>query len=254
MIDVEALEHMQEEELRSWLLARMRGDQEDPPLSTSHLETPFDFVRVARDQSTDEAFPDRVDRVAVGALREAGRGDLHEGRDARAVRALAFLVDRLDLGDAVPILHTIAQRGALGDHPGALADDVESAVLVALAGLQPRDTLWKDWRKLWREGPSRLWPVAVTGMRRSNPDRVLDLLLDVVRRTMKRDEFPLGQILWGFGRDPNVEPGELAKELNELPGFALDRCREALRKIGATEGQIDVGVPAAAPLNKRAPA
>jgi hypothetical protein len=253
MIDVRALERMSENALRTWLLARMRGEQEDPPLSTSHLETPFDFVRVARDQSTDGAFHDRVERTAIGALREAGRGDLHEGRDARAVRALAFLIDGLDLNEAAPVLHQIAARGALGGHLGALADDVESAVLVALAGLQLRDTLWKDWRKLWNEGPSRLRPVAVTGMRRSSPDRALDFLPKVVQHAMKRDEFPLGQILWGFGRDPNVEAGELATALGELSSDARVRCREALRKIGAKDEQIDGWVPAARPRSNHPP-
>ena len=135
------------------------------------------------------------------ALEEAGRGDLHDGPNARAVRALALLAHGLALGTAAPGLRTVADRGALGGHDGGIEPDVETTVLVALAGLQKPQELWSAWHHLWRRGPARLWPVAVTGMRRSLPEGALAFLPEIVKRAEGREGFPLGQLLWGFGKD-----------------------------------------------------
>jgi hypothetical protein len=242
VIDAATLERMSEDELAAWVLARLRGQQADPPLSAAHLETPFDFVRVIHDQA-GEAFRERLERAVLAALRQAGQGDLREGSDAQAVRLAALLVDGLDLRTAVPALQVVAARGAWGGHD-EIAPDVEVAILVALAGLQPERELWDHWRQLWRSGPERLLPVAVTGMRRSNPQAALLFLPDIVRRADAIPAFPLGQLLWAFGRDPRYEARQIADELtSELSPSERERCRAALREVGAEDGEIDAWVP-----------
>lgn len=201
-----------------------------------------------------EADAELADGAAVQALADAARGNLRDRQDARAVRELAVIVCRLDLRQAAPVLHTIAKRGALGGRDGGLAEDVESAVLGALAGLQEPRALWAEWCDLWRRGPQRLWSVAATGMRRSSPEQAILFLVDAVYRAIKREGFALGPMLWAFVKDPQMAPGAVADELEELSEDAREHCRVALRNVGALENEIDAWVPAAPPHSNRAPA
>src|SRR6185437_799994 len=105
-------ERMNDEDLARWVLARMRGEQEDPPLSSARLEARFDFVCVAHQVSEDRAFQTRLEAVVLHALSTVGLGDLRAELDRRALRALSFLADALDLRDAAPKLAAVAERGA----------------------------------------------------------------------------------------------------------------------------------------------
>jgi len=240
-----ALERMSEAKLRAWILARMRGEREDPPVEESRLETPDDYVqRVHRE--ADASFRERMERAIVAALREAAAGDFRNGQDARAVRYLAALVDGLGLSAAVPLLLNVAEQGAFGGRDGAIDADAEAMVLFALAGLQEPRTLWEKWRALWQRQAPRLWPVVSVGLRLSDPKRALAILPEAVERAARHPGLPLGEILWAFATDTRevYRPEDIAGALEGLSAQDLQRCRDALRSVGAEDGEIEAWVPA----------
>jgi hypothetical protein len=229
------LAKLSEAKLRAWLLARMRGEREDPPVEESRMESPDDHVRLAHQQAGDGPFRGRLERAIVAALKEAAGGSLREGRDARAVRYLASLTGDLRLAAAMPILLEIAERGAFGGHDGALDGDAEELVLFALAALQAPAVLWPRWRALWDREVPHLWPVVTAGLRLSDPEQALSILAEAVRRAERHARLPLGEILWSFAMDARdvYRPEALAGALVGLSPEALERCREALRSVGA---------------------
>lgn len=241
-----ALARMSEAKLRVWLLARMRGEREDPPVTEGRLETPDDYVRLVHHESSDARFHARLEKAVVAALGEAAAGDLREGPDARAVRYLAALADNLEIRAAAPVLLAIAERGAFGGHEGALEVDAEDLVLFALAGLQEPRALWAKWQALWQSGTPRLWPVVSAGLRLSDPKPALAILRKAVERAVDHPGFPLGEILWAFATDSreSYRPEEIAGALEGLPPQALQRCRDALESVGAEEGEIEAWIPA----------
>ena len=238
MIDLATLEGMTEEDLQAWLLECIRGES-DPPISTMHLETPLDFVCSSLDQLSVE-FAARYKAAILRLLTEVTEAKVW---DRQLVHALSFLVDKLDMHEAAPILHKAAVRGNFGGHSDVLQEIAEGDVLHALAGLQPPDVYWQEWVDLWQNGPSFLWTVTVLGMRRSNPVRATTLLGEIVGQMKDRKTIPLGMVLWGFGKDPGVEVGAVLKELEVLKKEELQRCRRGLRFIGATEEEINAWVP-----------
>lgn len=241
MITASALSKLSEPDLRAWILARMRG-HEDPPVASGRMEGPDDFVRLVHHEARDATFRARLEKAALGALREVARGDL-VGPDADALRHLAALMDGLDLRTAVPVLKAIAERGAFGGHEGELDPDAEGMVLFALASLQPPGKLWPKWEALWQQDLPRLWPVVSAGMRLSAPERALNILPDAVQRGSEHQDFPLGEVLWAFATYDNYTETEISHALNGLSPELLTRCREALTTVGATPEEIDAWVP-----------
>ncbi|WP_437925590.1 hypothetical protein WMF37_42105 [Sorangium sp. So ce291] len=240
--------------LRSWLLARMRGQKEDPPVSELHMESPDDYVATIYEQSRDKAFRTRLEKAAVAALAEAAQGNLREGPDARAVRYLAELADTLELRAAESTLRGIAERGAFGGHDGALDADAEELVLFALAGLQAPGELYSRWLAMWKSELPRLWPVVTAGLRISDSHRALEILPEAVERACRYPAFPLGDVLWAFATDMTYKPGVIAGALASLSNEARRRCREALEALGAEKNELDAWVPDRGPKGSTTPA
>lgn len=238
-----ALAHLREPKLRAWLLARMRGTREVPPVVESRLETPDDYVRVLHRETSDEKLRARIEKATLTALGEVAACDLHAGPDARAVRYLAALVESLELRAAAPVLLEIAKRGALGGHDGGLEPRAEAMVLFALAGLQPKKTLWRAWEALWQQEIPRLWPVVTAGMRLSDARKALGILPRAVERAASHGDFPLGEVLWAFATGELYKSDDIAGALQGLSPQSRERCREALRSVGAEQGEIDAWVP-----------
>jgi hypothetical protein len=247
MSEVDTLHRMDEARLRAWLLARMRGVEEDPPVSEMHMESPDDYVAVAYEQSRSKAFRARLGKAVVAAIEEAAKGKLRGGRDARAIRYLAELADSLELDAAAPVLHALAERGALGGHDDALDHEAEELVLFALAGLQDPGVLFAKWLALWQRDLPHLWPVVTAGLRLSDPKRALVILPQAVRRGASHPGFPYGEVLWAYATDERYAAGDFAAALTGLPREALLRCRDALRSLGATDAELAAWVPAPRP-------
>ena len=241
-----ALARLSEPKLRAWILARMRGQQQDPPVDESRLESPDDYVRVIHQETRDAKFRVRLEKAALAALREAAEGRLQAGPDARAVRHLSALLDGVKLRGAVPALQKVAELGAFGGNLDGLDPDTEQMVLAALAGLQSPDTLWGKWEALWQREVLRLWPVVTVGLRLSNPQRALEILPEVVRRAAGHPGFPLGDVLWAFATDERYTASEFANALDGLTGAEFERCRQVLRELGAKETELDNWVPSRA--------
>ena len=239
-----ALTSLSEAKLRSWILARMREEQVDPPIAESRLESPDDYVRVVHHETTDAKFRAKLEKAAIAALGEVAASDLRAGPNARAARNLAALMDGLDLHDAAPLLRVIAERGALGGHEGGLDPDAEEMVLFALAGLQPKKTLWKKWERLWQQEIPRLWPVVTAGLRLSNAKLALGILPLAVRRATAHADFPLGEVLWAYATEQPAGSAAFAEALKDLSSEELNRCREALKRMGAERHEIDQWIPA----------
>lgn len=242
-----ALAKLSEAKLRAWLLARMRGEQEDPPVDESRMESPDDYVKVVHRQTGDAKFRARLEKAAVGALREAAAGDLSGGVDARAARNLAALADGLELSAAEPVLREIAQRGALGGHDGALDPDAEELVLFALAGVQKPETLFGAWLAVWNREVPRLWPVVTAGLRLSDAKRALAILPRAAERGARHADFPLGEVLWAFATDERYAATDIAGALAGLSREQRARCRRALEELGAEPAELNAwlaGLPA----------
>jgi hypothetical protein len=240
----DTLHRMSEAKLRAWLLARMRGEQEDPPVSEMHMESPDDYVAVLHEQSRSKAFRARLEKAVVAALEEAAKGKLRRGRDARAVRYLAELADSLELRAAAPILQAIAERGAFGGHDDALDAEAEELVLFALAGLQEPGVLFPKWRAVWERDLPSLWPVVSAGLRLSDPKAALAILPYAVERGESHPDFPHGEVLWAYATDERYGKGEIAAVLERLSPQALQHCRDALTSLGATDDEVESWVPA----------
>ena len=254
MIDLAALEKMGLEELRDYIVRRMRGDESDPPLAVTRGETPEDFLEVVHGQTANEEFRTRLEDAVVSAFRHfAGIPDLAAGVDADAVRYLAQLAQWRNLRAAVPMLLCLAERGLLGRGRREIDADAERAVLRALAKLQEPGILLHHWEYAWRSEDPNLWPVATAGLRRSAPEKALRLLREMVGRGKKASGFPLGEVLWAFRADPNVGPPKLSRALDLLDEGDRGLCREALRSVGASEREIEDLLPKAAQSNADAP-
>jgi hypothetical protein len=241
-----ALDRMSEAKLRAWLLSRMRGERVDPPVSEDRLESPADYVRLVHHTTRDEAFRARLDNAIVAALAEAAKGPMRSGRDARAVRHLASLSASLNLRAATPVLLALAERGAFGGHDRALAPEAEELVLFALAALQDPRVLFPRWLALWKRDLPHLWPVVSAGLRIADPKPALAILPEAVARASTHPGFPLGDVLWAYAadeRDP-YEEGEIAGALAGLGPEAAQRCRDAVKRLGATDDEIESWVPA----------
>ncbi len=238
-----ALARLSEAKLRAWLLARMRGEHEDPPVDPSRLESPDDYVEALHEETRDARFRARLEKAIVAALREAAAGDLRGGRDARAVSYLAELVDALELGAATPVLGEVAERGALGGHDGGLDPDAEGSVLFALGGLQKPRVLFDAWLAVWQREVPALWPVVTAGLRLSDAKRALAILPKVVERAKRHPDFPLGEVLWAFATDGQCEAADIAGALRGLAPAARARCRAALEELGAEPAQLDAWLP-----------
>ncbi|WP_437480848.1 hypothetical protein WME75_36410 [Sorangium sp. So ce1014] len=254
MSDASTIARMSAAKLRAWLLARMRGWEQDPPVSELHMESPDDYVATLHEQSRDKAFRARLEKAAVATLAEAARGNLREGPDAHAVRCLAELVDTLELRAAESTLREIAERGAFGGHDGALDHDAEELVLFALAGLQTPGELYSKWLALWKRELPGLWPVVTAGLRISDPERALGILPEAVERARRNHDFPLGDVLWAFATDRTYKPGAIAGALAGLSNEARRRCRDALAALGAEKDELDVWLPDHGSEGSRTPA
>lgn len=237
------LARMTEPKLRAWLLARVREQHIDPPIDAARLESPEDFPRLVYNQTRDKKFRARLKNAILGALDELSRGHLHQRTEARAIAHLAALVDDTRLHDAVRTLQRVADLGAFGGHSGRLHPDAEEKVLLALASLQPRDTLWPKWLALWQRDTPHLWPAATVGLRLSAPERALEILPEAVHRAMKHPEFPLGEVLWSFATADAVTDADVARALADLSPAARKHARVALATLGAEEAQLDAWLP-----------
>lgn len=240
MIDLAALEKKEFEDLRDYIVRRVRGEEADPPLAVTRGETPEDFLEVVHGRTANEEFRTRLEEAVVSALRHFARiPDLADGVDADAVRYLAQFAQWRNLGAAVPTLLCLAERGLLGRGRREIDADAERAVLRALAKLQEPGILWHHWEHAWSSEDPALWPVATAGLRRSAPEKALRLLPEMVSRARKTPSFPLGEVLWAFRADPNVGPPKLSQALDLLDKGDRSLCREALRSVGASEDQIE---------------
>lgn len=230
--------------LLAWLLARMREQQVDPPVDASRLESPDDYPRAVYVESRDLKFRARLEKATVAALREVAAGDLKTGPDTGAARHLAALADGIDLRIAVPVLKDIALRGAFGGHADGLEKATEETVLLALAALQPPASLWPRWLTLWQQPAlSHLWPVATVGLRFSDPERALEILPEAVHRAAKDPKFPLGEVLWAYATDERATGRDIANALADLTPEDNERCRAALRGMGAEEAELEAWLP-----------
>lgn len=247
MIGLGTLERMSKDDLRGWLLQRMRGGKADPPIAAAQTEAPDDYVAVIHERAMDPGFRARLEAVITEALGEVARGDLRGGRDAIALKNLVELVDRRELRGALPLLEKIAEGGIFGGREGQIEPRAEEAVLFALAGLQNPKVLWGAWARLWQQEDAALWPTAIVGLRISNPDRAAAMLPEIVQRALSTRKVPLGEILWGFGTDPSLESEQIAKALDSLSRAELRACRRELEEVGATEEEIERWLPAVSP-------
>jgi hypothetical protein len=257
VIDLAALEKMASDgdergldELRDYIVRRVRGDEANPPLAVARGETPEDFLEVVYGQTANEAFRARLGKAIVRALQHFARvPDLTTGADADAVRHLAKFAQWRNLQEAEAMLLSLAMRGFLGQGEREINTDAERAVLRALAKLQKPGAYFHLWERAWHSEDPALWPVATAGLRRSAPKKALRLLHEIVARAKGTPSFPLGEVLWAFRADPNVGPPGLSKEFESLDQDDRNRCREALRSVGASEEQIEELLPNARVAN-----
>jgi hypothetical protein len=238
-----ALTRMSEPALRAWILARVRGEREEPPIAEDRLESPDDYVQLVHQQTSDAKLRARIEKASLAALRETASKKLRKGRDAQAIQHLAALVNGLGLRDAAPTLLEIAERGALGGHDGGVDPDAEEMVLFALAELQAPKVLWPRWYAAWQQEIPRLWPVVTSGLRLSDPKKALAILPTVVDRAAKHADFPLGEVLWAYATDEKHRAEDFAAALKGLSPAALARCREALESVGASSEELDAWIP-----------
>lgn len=77
------------------------------------------------------------------------------------------------------------------------------------------------------------------GLRFSAPARALEILPEAVDRATKHPGFPLGEVLWAYATDDRLTSINIADALSDLSPPAKDRCRAALRVLGAEEADID---------------
>jgi len=241
----EDLEPMGEEDLLAYVLRRVRGEAADPPLAPHRLETPDDFIAAAHEEGAP-AFRSRLERVIVRALEAAAVAKyLTAGPDAEAVQNLAELARSRQIKAALPHLLCVAERGAFGGHEGTVEAQTERVALFALACLQEREELWPRWEALWRTSARELWPTVITGMKLCDPYRATKRLPEIVRRLLRSGGVPIGELLWSFGKDPNVDERQIRKELEVLTSDELRFCRTGLRDILATEEEIAAWIPEA---------
>lgn len=238
---------MNEADLRTWLLRRMREEELDPPVSTIHLEGPDDFVAVVHGQTSDPGFRARLAGAIESVLDAISERDLRGGPDALALKSLAELVDRRELRGSSAVLLKIAKRGILGGNDGIIEPRAEEAVLFALASLQQPKVLWSGWKALWLRDRVDLSPVAVTGLRIANPDRAVTMLPEIVKRALASADFPLGEVLWAFATDPNLEDDQIKEAFLRLKKPELQACKDGLRSVGATDDEIRRWLPATTP-------
>lgn len=240
MINLRALEAMDDQALCGWIVRRVRTEQLDPPLSDMHGETPDDFIAVVHGKTTNASFRARLEKAIVEALREIGKNpDLRSGKDARAIQHLAMLVLSVGIGAAVPVLLTLAERGILGRTEREIDADAERCILMALARLQEPQLLTHHWIRIWCGKDSALWPIATAGLRHSDPKRAIALFPEIMARAKTHRRFPLGEILWAYRADPNIGPSRLAEELGALGQEERAYCRMALLDVGATSAEIE---------------
>lgn len=253
MINLRTLEAMENSALVGWIVRRMRAEEADPPLSDMHGESPDDFIAVVHGKTTNTAFRTRLEKAIVEALREIAKNpDLRTGPDARAVQHLAMLVLRLAIVAAVPVLLAISERGILGRSEREIDVDAERCVLMALARLQEPKLLAHHWIRIWCGKDPGLWPIATAGLRRSDPERGIALLEEILAKAKTNRGFPLGEILWAYRADPNIGPARLAEELSKYGRPEFARCRMALMDVGATSAEIDELLSAPKPAKKKA--
>lgn len=258
MINLRALEAMDEKALTGWIVRRMRAEQLDPPPAEMHGETPDDFVAVVHGKTTQAAFRTRLEKAIVEALREIAKNpDLRTGEDAHAAQHLAMLVLRLAIGAAVPVLLSLAERGILGRTEREIGANAERCILMALARLQDPRLLARHWLVIWCGKDSTFWPIATAGLRHSDPEQSIALLPEIMARAKTHRGFPLGEVLWAYYTDPNIGPSRLAEELGKFGKDERARCRMALMDVGATTDEMNALLtPAkrAEPENKDVPA
>lgn len=234
-----------EPKLRAWLLARMREQEIDPPVDLHRLESPDDYPRALHAATRDRELRARLEKVTLTGLREVAAGDLRSGPDACAVRNLAALAEGIELQKARPVLQAIAERGAFGGHSDGLEVEAEERILLALATLQTPGSLWPQWERLWRRDDPRLWPIATVGLRLSDPVRALAILPEVVRRAAADPGFPIGEVLWAYATDERMTALNVSEALAGLTADEKERCRAALRVLGAEDSELAAWLPAA---------
>lgn len=204
----------------AWVRAQARGD-----VSVARHELPEDALAQAWTRASAADRP-RLSRAFATALADAAR----EPHGDAEIAALAALAARTELTLALPTLRSLADRTALGD--GSLGEQAQSAVLHALAALQPRDGLLVAlWTRLFLLGHPWLLGLALTALGRSDPARALALIPDAVRR--ERDTpFGLGEALWALANEPAIGRARLGRALVALSPALRAVAEQELREVG----------------------
>ena len=228
--------------LDGWHCAYNRSSQ---PMRLRLNQALVHALRIAGHVTGDEVQHALVQETPVRAPRAADA--LRTGRDVYAVRALAYLAAQLEVREALPMLLAIAERGALGGHPGGLGDVVEGAVLMAIGGLQlPKMPPATRWIKLWEMDVPGLWSIAAVALLDADPELALTILPKIIERAMQNTGFEVDLVLWNFGTAEAYPPGKLAAELDArcpLSAAEHDRCRTGLLACGAEEAEIADWLP-----------
>jgi hypothetical protein len=208
-------------------------------------EEPVDLLRTLRRELKESTAREAFDRAVVIGLRTLRTQSVHVGKAATEIESSA-LISYASLIQQEKIILTADEIERMAEHtrlftPVALLDEqLERSVLGALATVQPPGKLTEHWKKLWRNGPPSLQPLATAGLRRSNAKAATDILPEIVQQARHDKDFPLGDILWAYAHDGSCEIGRIGVR-DALEKLSLeDRAfaAKALKTVGAEPEEI----------------
>ena len=213
----------------------------DPPIDERRMVSVGAFL-VGCFKLGDESFKDCLRQAVTELLVEWARKCLLEPPpDEEAyLDSLAFLVSQIrpPQPEAYRILHLQAEVGRIDGNEERLAELTEWHIYAALAEIQtPGHHLADLWRRAWRELPERFWGPVYEGMRRCDPDLVLDDLAEAIRRWLdSNSRFHPGATWARYARRVPDGVRKLADRCKRLRSDVVVRVSQALHEVRAIDG------------------
>ncbi|MBL8695348.1 MAG: hypothetical protein JNJ88_14740 [Planctomycetes bacterium] len=136
------------------------------------------------------------------------------------------------------------------DKPQEFDGHLWTQLLVTLATIQEPALFEADWLKLWDSNDPDVWPMALSGLQRANPPKAIEILEEAITRIKSGQELPLGQAIWSFAHDPQIDRAALRTMLVKH----LEIVNSALQKIGSSAlGVLDLSKDANEPTLAASP-
>ena len=232
---LDELAKLNEGQLSTWLLARLKGESSDPPIAEMHGELPTTLVEHAIDHG-DSGLQRRLRTIVAQLITELVGREAHF--DVKTADALGFLCDLagfFEIAEAGPPVRRLIERGRLEQlDPSMLA-----AAYAAFATLQVRDTYSarEFWLPLWRDGAPKFWPVATAGLRYSDSELACEILPEIVSRACALAIYPLGETVDVYLNDPGIVR-ILRQKGSPLSNEEFEICVAHARPFGVAEERL----------------